>query len=117
MIDCDWDYDGYAGSGEHGFAKWNKVRYKTFESFRDDAPVEAHARLLQVDGLFQNGLRPPAATRTICAVERNDSRLAAGTPAIDAGQPLANINDRFAGEAPDLGAYELGAALPHYGPR
>lgn len=46
-----------------------------------------------------------------------DLRLAEGSAAIDAGRPIQNINDGFAGKAPDLGAYEYGRALPVYGPR
>jgi len=38
-------------------------------------------------------------------------------PAIDAGVLLPTINDDFTGGAPDLGAYEVGRPLPHYGPR
>jgi len=30
---------------------------------------------------------------------------------------LPTINDDYEGKAPDLGAYELGRPLPHYGPR
>jgi hypothetical protein len=30
---------------------------------------------------------------------------------------LPNLIDDFAGDAPDLGAHELGRPLPHYGPR
>jgi hypothetical protein len=37
--------------------------------------------------------------------------------AIDAGQSLPNLCDDFEGAAPDLGAYEFGRAVPHYGPR
>ena len=37
--------------------------------------------------------------------------------AVDNGVPLANVNDGFAGSAPDLGAYEVGHPAPHYGPR
>jgi hypothetical protein len=44
-------------------------------------------------------------------------RLAPGSPAIDKGEPLANVNDGFKGAAPDVGAFELGDALPQYGPR
>ena len=40
-----------------------------------------------------------------------------GCAAIDAGAALPNINDSFSGKAPDLGAYESGRPLPHYGPR
>jgi len=46
-----------------------------------------------------------------------DLRLKEGSGAVDAGEVLPNINDGFAGKAPDLGAYELGADLPPYGPR
>ncbi len=28
-----------------------------------------------------------------------------------------NVTDGYSGKAPDLGALELGAPLPHYGPR
>jgi hypothetical protein len=41
-----------------------------------------------------------------------DLRLAAGTAAIDGGEPIPNINDAFSGAAPDLGALERVAATP-----
>ena len=41
-----------------------------------------------------------------------DPRLKLG---IDAGEALAGFE--FTGAAPDLGAIEAGAELPHYGPR
>ena len=34
-----------------------------------------------------------------------------------AASPLPNVNDGFAGSAPDLGALERGRPAPHYGPR
>jgi len=46
-----------------------------------------------------------------------DFSLKAGSAAVDAGIRLPNINDGFSGSAPDLGAYERGQPLPHYGPR
>ena len=46
-----------------------------------------------------------------------DLRLRRGAAAIDAGVVLPNINDGYEGRAPDLGAYEFGRELPHYGPR
>lgn len=46
-----------------------------------------------------------------------DFQLRANSAAIDAGQRLPNINDGFTGKAPDLGAYEYGQPVPHYGPR
>ncbi len=46
-----------------------------------------------------------------------DFRLKPGAAAVDRGVALANVNDGFAGRAPDLGALEAGQPLPHYGPR
>ncbi len=46
-----------------------------------------------------------------------DLQLSAAGKAVDVGAVLENINDGFAGDAPDLGAYELGTAPPVYGPR
>jgi hypothetical protein len=40
------------------------------------------------------------------------------SPAIDrAVDVLPHVNGAFAGQAPDVGAIEVGKPLPHYGPR
>jgi hypothetical protein len=46
-----------------------------------------------------------------------DLRLKSGSSAIDKGKVLPNVTDGFSGAAPDIGAYEHGDDLPHYGPR
>ena len=46
-----------------------------------------------------------------------DLRPRAGTVVVDAALRLPNINDDFRGAGPDIGAYEAGEPLPHYGPR
>jgi hypothetical protein len=46
-----------------------------------------------------------------------DFRLRPGSAAVDRGTTLATVTDGFLGRAPDLGALELGAPLPVYGPR
>jgi len=46
-----------------------------------------------------------------------DFRLRPGSGAVDRGTPLAQVTDGFSGRAPDLGALELGAPYPVYGPR
>jgi hypothetical protein len=46
-----------------------------------------------------------------------DFRLKPASAAVDKGVPLATVTDGFAGRAPDLGALEVGQAMPHYGPR
>lgn len=46
-----------------------------------------------------------------------DLRLSKNSNALDKGVRLYNLNDGYTGKAPDLGAYERGKPLPHYGPR
>jgi hypothetical protein len=46
-----------------------------------------------------------------------DLRIKSDGLVADAGCRLPGINDGYLGEAPDLGAYEVGQPLPHYGPR
>jgi len=117
MIDCDWDYNGYGGGPWKSFAKWNGTVYPTFEGFRKNAPIEKHAVLVDATRVFASGVLPPTDVRTQFKPDVNDLRLNAGSDAVDTGQVLPNINDGFKGKAPDLGAYELGDPLPHYGPR
>lgn len=118
MVDCDFDYDGFAGGPFEIFMKWNKVFYKTVEDVKANAPVYQNVvHVADVAGLFASGILPPVKVVEALPAEKNDLRLKAGTPAIDAGQKLDGFNDGFGGGAPDLGAYELGAELPKYGPR
>ncbi len=49
--------------------------------------------------------------------ENFDFRLKPGAKAVDAGCRIPGINDSYNGQAPDLGAYETGKEIPHYGPR
>ena len=46
-----------------------------------------------------------------------DFRLKPGSAAVDRGAVIPNVTDGYSGNAPDLGALELGQPLPHYGPR
>lgn len=108
MKDCDFDYDGFGGGPWPMFLKWNGQRYQNLDEVRAKAPVYKHAVLV-------SGFTPPADSAKQC--EPVDLRLPVGCAAIDAGEPLPGLNDGFAGKAPDLGAYEFGGPLPHYGPR
>ena len=115
MRGCDFDYDGFAGTWKQ-FIKWNRVRYATIADARR-AKVYRNAVRVSPEGLFASGLSAPADGKKRFGVKTNDLRLARTGGAVDAGVPLPNINDGFAGKAPDLGAYEQGRDLPHYGPR
>jgi len=117
MVDCDFDYDGFSRIQCANFLKWNDVRYPTLDELKAKGPVEKHATLVDAATLFASGILPPADYRQQFALGVNDLRLKAAAAAVDAGEVLPGINDEFAGKAPDLGAYELGSELPHYGPR
>jgi hypothetical protein len=58
-----------------------------------------------------------ANVQKVYRAEDFDFTLRAGSAAIDRGVVLPNVSDEFAGAAPALGAHELGAPVPHYGPR
>ncbi|HEY7115716.1 MAG TPA: right-handed parallel beta-helix repeat-containing protein [Tepidisphaeraceae bacterium] len=115
MNHCDFDYDGFGSGDYRQFLKWNGQRYPTFDLMRSKAPIERHATLVDAATAFASGARPPADEKQ--QQQSADLRLAEKSAAIDAGQPLPGFNDAFTGRAPDLGAYEVGRLLPHYGPR
>lgn len=117
MINCDFDYDGFGGVTFEKFMKWNKVIYDTIEDVRKNAPVEKHAVWLDVAKTFASGAKAPEEPKAKAPVSVNDLRLREGSAAIDAGEVLPCYNDGFKGKAPDLGAYEFGGEVPHYGPR
>jgi Right handed beta helix region len=112
---CDFDYDGFGGGPWKLFLKWNGARYATLEEVLEKAPVYRHAARVGSRSVFSSGATPPADETTSAAAA--DLRLAPGTAAVDAGEPLPGFNDGFSGKAPDLGAYEAGTPLPPFGPR
>jgi len=116
MVRCDYDYDAFGGTWSL-FLKWNGVRYKSIEEVRKSAPVYRNVVRVDPAAVFQSGLRAPASSGTQFPLSVHDTRLRPSAAAVDAGVAIAGINDNFAGKAPDIGAHELGAAVPHYGPR
>ena len=61
--------------------------------------------------------RDPKTVQRLHDFKDSDFRLKPGSVAIDRGVVIPNINDGFAGKAPDLGALEAGQPVPVYGPR
>jgi hypothetical protein len=118
MENCDFDYDGFGGGPWTLFLKWNEVRYANIEEAREKAPVYRNVSFVDPAGCFASGLLPPGDPRAQAfGTETNDLRLAADSKARDRGAVIPGLNDGYEGEAPDLGAFEFGSALPHYGPR
>ncbi len=113
----DWrtnlDYDGFDW-GDYVYAfKWGE-RYPDLPSFQAATGLETHALRVDKDVCFETFDVPNAPPGS---VPLQFMTLRADCNAVDAGIPLPNINDGYLGAAPDLGAYEVGADLPHYGPR
>lgn len=113
----DWrtslDYDGFDwGNYAYGF-KWGE-KYRDLGEFSTATGLQTHGIRVDKDSCFTSfdiPAEPPA------SVPFQRLTLRADCNAVNAGIPLANINDDYLGSAPDLGAYEYGATLPNYGPR
>jgi len=117
MINCDFDYSGL-GFGKTGdMLKFNNVRYTSFADMVARAPIEKHATFVDPATVFASGILPPTDDNLQFSHSINDLRLKPGTTAIDTGCILENFSDGFVGQKPDVGAYEIGSELPHYGPR
>ena len=118
MTRCDFDNDGYAWDGKV-FASWNRTRYKSPGSTRGTPGLYArHGPIvLSAWDEFANGVEPPDDHKVFQEPVLNDLRLDSDSRAVDAGVRLANFNDGFEGDAPDLGCCERGQLLPHFGPR
>jgi len=106
----DFDYNGV---GTFGVPFSARIGDRRFSSFEELLKFARHSVLVDMS-VFENVEFPDSLIpeRPIA-----DLRLRAKGAAIDAGVRLPNVNDGFVGAAPDLGAYEFGLPLPHYGPR
>ncbi len=109
----DFDFNGYGAFGGVFSGRLDGAALDSIETYRKRG-FEPHAVALGAD-TFAAPVSEPTPIEDEYAPP--DLRLGKGSAAIDAGQPLANINDGFAGAAPDLGAFEFGDAPPLYGPR
>jgi hypothetical protein len=91
--------------------------YKTLAEYSQATGQDKHSIAVDYD-VFANARIPDKADpQRLYRPEDFDFRLKPGSAAIDKGIVLPTINDDFEGKAPDLGAYESGQPLPHYGPR
>jgi len=95
-------------------------QYKTLEEYSRATHQDQHSVLVDYD-VFMDVPRldaqDVATVQKVYKAESFDFRLKPGSAAVDRGRTLATVTDGFAGAAPDLGAIELGATAPHYGPR
>ncbi len=110
---CGFDYNA-VGSVNTPFA--GKVGDERFETVRELHKLTGGKHSVQVNmDVFAGDIEfpdPPFPERL-----PQDLSIAPGSAAADAALLMPNINDDFTGKGPDIGAYEIGKALPHYGPR
>jgi hypothetical protein len=93
---------------------------RVFRTLKDYAKATGQDRhSVQIDfDVFVNAPAPDFTDPThVVDPDSVDLALRPRSKAVDAGAVIPNVTDGFRGKAPDLGAYELGAPLPHYGPR
>lgn len=110
---CDFDYDGYGSTNGMFAGRYGALRFTSLTQLQTMS-TEAHAVSLDLM-VFAASVAYPS--NPFPALMPADLRLRAGGAAVDRGVGLANVNDGFAGGAPDLGAFEQGSTPPAYGPR
>jgi len=95
-------------------------RFKTIEEYQKATGQDQHSIVVDYDA-FVNV--PKLDGRDVKTVQKlykasdYDFRLKPDSVAVDRGVVLPNVTDGYAGKAPDLGALEVGQAVPHFGPR
>jgi len=111
----DVDYDGFDWGDSSEAFRWNngRQRFKDLHSFAGSVGIERHGIRVRKENIFSKWSIPVEPAR----VDPQHLSLKAGSEAVDAGAIVPNIADDFMGKAPDLGAYEFGGEMPHYGPR
>ena len=108
----DADFDAFGSST--GFA--GRLGDVSFDSLASLRALTTQKNAVQAGlNVFAVPLAFPALPLTLYSAP--DLRPLASAAVVDAATLLPNVNDGFAGRAPDMGAHEAGAALPVYGPR
>jgi len=93
------DYNAYApGASFRYYSRQGRIMSRSFEEFR------------RASGHEQHGFQAPAPVVAGKPVGEQ-------SPLIDAAVLLPNVNDDYTGDGPDIGPYEVGKPVPHYGPR
>ena len=103
-----------------GGAKIETRKFATLEAYAQATKQDQHSVLVDYD-IFVNvtklDAKDLATVQRLYKAEDFDFRLKPGSAAVDRGVALPNVTDGFTGQAPDLGALEVGRPVPVYGPR
>jgi hypothetical protein len=120
----DQDYRDLLASTGNDQNPANKVlpvrRFTTLTEYSAATKQDRHSVTLDYD-IFQHV--PMLNAQDLTSIQRLyeakdlDFRLKPGSAAVDKAAVIPNVTDGYSGNAPDLGALELGQPMPHYGPR
>jgi hypothetical protein len=95
-------------------------QFQTLAEYSQGTGQDQHSILVDYD-IFVNvpklDRNDIANVQKVYTGEGLDFRLKPNSVAVDKGCILPNVNDNFTGNAPDLGALEVGQPVPIYGPR
>jgi hypothetical protein len=103
-----------------GSAKLETRKFPTLEAYARATGQDQHSVLVDYDifvKVTKLDAKDLATVQRLYKAEDFDFRLKPGSAAVDRGVVLPNVTDGFTGQAPDLGALELGRPVPVYGPR
>jgi len=101
-------------------AKIEERKFPTLQAYAQATKQDQHSVLVDYD-IFMKvtklDAKDLATVQRLYKAEDFDFRLKPGSAAVDRGIAVPNVTDGFAGQAPDLGALEVGQPVPVYGPR
>lgn len=100
-----------------GYGGLVRRQYADLEAYSAATGQDSHSILIGYDDFVNVPPLDRSEPWTLHDPAAVDFTLRPDSAAIDAGVALPNVNDDANGSAPDLGAYEYGAAVPVYGPR
>ena len=111
-----WNSPPYGQAPHYGPERETR-QFATLAEYAAATGQDRHSREIDYS-VFRDVPRPDFSDPTrLVHPDDLDFRLRARSAAVDTGTVLPTITDGFTGNAPDLGAYELGTRRPHYGPR
>ncbi len=113
----EYDSPPFGTAVDYNTADMVKRQYPTLAAYQAGTGQDQHSIL--IDWNVFRAATPPSSTDYTVLYDPSqvDLTLAPHSVAIDAGMVIPNVTDGFTGKAPDLGAYEFGQPIPHYGPR
>lgn len=105
------------GPNVYAVAREDWQVFETLDAYRRATGQEQHS--IEVDFDVFERMAPPDSAKRYAVYHAMDLNFALNPngKAVDAGQRIPTVNERFTGSAPDLGALEADVPPPQYGPR